>query len=97
MTSDSQTKDLNWVNHNAILDRVPYSDFDNEKPLADIVNVSDKTFLPTLQDHLNLMKDFNVLVSRVLVEHLPHFQNACKSLFYLFKQEESSVKLEVKN
>lgn len=76
MTSDNQTKDLHWVNHNAILDRVPCTDFDNEKPLADIVNVPNKTFLPTLQDHLNLMKDFDVLVSRVLVEHLPHFQNA---------------------
>ena len=76
MTSDNQTKDLHWVNHNAILDRVPCTDFDNEKPLDDIVNVPNKIFLPTLQDHANLMKDFDVLVSRVLVEHLPHFQNA---------------------
>ena len=50
MTSDNQTKDLHWVNHNAILDRVPCSDSDNEKPLADIVNVPNKTFLLTLQD-----------------------------------------------
>ena len=64
------------MNHNAILDRVPCTDFDNEKPLDDIVNVPNKTFLPILQDHANLMKDFDVLVSCVLVEHLPHFQNA---------------------
>ena len=55
MTSDNQTKDLHWVNHNAILDRVPCTDFDNEKPLADIVNVHNKTFLPTLQDHLRCL------------------------------------------
>ena len=75
-SSRQQTKDLHWVNHNAVLERVPCTDFDNEKSLADIVNVPNKTFLPTLEDHVNLMKDFDVLVSRVLVEHLPHFQNA---------------------
>lgn len=76
MTSDNQTKDLHWVNHNAILDRVPCTNFDNEKPLEDILNVPNKNFMPTLDDHFALMKDFEALVSRVFVEHLPHFQNA---------------------
>ena len=75
MTSDNQNKDLHWVNHNAILDRVPCTEYDNDKPLADILTVPNRDFLPTLQDHFALMKDFEVLVSRVLVEHLPKFQN----------------------
>lgn len=75
MTSDNQNKDLHWVNHSAILDRVPCTEFGNEKPLADNVNIPNKTFLPTLHDHFNLMKDFEILVSRVLVKNLPYFQN----------------------
>ena len=55
---------------------MPCTDFDNEKPLADIVNLPNKTFLPTLQDHANLMKDFDVLLSHALVKNFSHFQNA---------------------
>ena len=97
MTSDNQTKDLHWVNHNAILDRVPCTDFDNEKPLDDIVNVPNKTFLPTLQDHANLMKDFDVLVSRVLMEHLPHFQNAFSDVVPKHIPHKHSEKMRLKS
>lgn len=76
MTSDNQNKDIHWINHSAILDRVPCTGFDNEQPLADLANVPNKTFLPTVSDHLNLMRDFDTLVSRVLVEHFPQFRNA---------------------
>lgn len=85
-----------FKNGNCVV-RVPCTNFDNEKPLDDIVNYSNKTFLPTLQDHANLMKDFDVLVSRVLVEHLPHFQNAFSDVVPKHIPHKHSEKMRLKS
>jgi hypothetical protein len=73
MTSDNQNKDLHWCNHNAYLDRVNPTHLPDNAPIADLQDVPNSTFLPSLGDHNLLQADFTVLIGRVLVENLPAF------------------------
>lgn len=74
MTSDDQNKDYHWCNHNTYLDRVNPTHLPDDTPIADIQDVPNSTFLPSLSDHKSLLSDFVVLISRVLVENLPAFE-----------------------
>lgn len=74
MTSDNQNKDFHWCNHNAYLDRVNPVDLPDDAPIADLQEVPNSTFLPSLADQNSLLSDFTVLVGRVLVENLAAFE-----------------------
>ena len=73
MTSDDQNKDLHWCNHNAYLDRVNPTNLSDNAPIADLQDVPNSIFLPSLNDHNLLQTDFTVLIGRVLVENFPVF------------------------
>ncbi|KAK3721664.1 hypothetical protein QZH41_013812 [Actinostola sp. cb2023] len=73
MTSDNQNKDKHWCNHNAVINRVEPVNVSNDKPIADLLDVPNKTILPTIEDHTKLMKDLTVLVARVFVENFTSF------------------------
>ncbi len=73
ITSDNQHKDIHWCNHNAIIDRVNPTGFSDQQPIADIAEVDNKLFLPTLEEHNALINDFIVLVGRVFVENYDFF------------------------
>jgi hypothetical protein len=73
ITSDNQHKDIHWCNHNAVIDRVNPTGFPDQQPIADIAQVDNNLFLPTLEDHNALMNDFIVLVARVFVENYDSF------------------------
>ena len=47
--------------------------FSDLQPIADIAEVQNKVFLPTLEDHNALMNDFVVLVARVFVKNYDLF------------------------
>ena len=70
MTSSNQNKDLHWCNHNAYLDRVNPTHLLDNDPVADLRDVSNSTFLPSLTDQNSLLSDFTVSIGRVLVENL---------------------------
>ena len=97
MTSDSQTKDIHWCNHSIILDRVSGLDRADDKPIADILDVPNATFLPTVTDHCNLIKDFTVLVSRVFVQHFSKFQNTFKDVVPQHIQHKYSSEMKKKS
>lgn len=80
MTSDNQTKDIHWCNHSVILDRVSALDSADEKPIANILDVPNATFVPNVADQCNILKDFIVLVSRVFLEHFSKFQNTFRDV-----------------
>ena len=69
MTSDRQNRDIHWVNHSAIKNRVTLGNRKGTQP--ELSQLDNCLLLPTAADHENLRKDFTHLVSRVLVEHLP--------------------------
>ena len=73
MTSDNQNKDYHWCNHNAHLDRVNPLHLDDDKPRANLEDVPNSAFLPSLDDQNSLLSDFVILVGRVIVENLPAF------------------------
>ena len=73
MTSDNQNKDYHWCNHNAHLDRVNPLHLENNVQTANLQEVPNSAFLPSLDDQNSLLSDFVVLVGRVIVENLPAF------------------------
>ena len=73
IASENQHKDIHWCNHNAVIDRVNPTGFSDLQPTADIAEIQNKVFLPTLEDHKALMNDFVVLVARVFVENYDSF------------------------
>ena len=74
MTSDNQNKDYHWCNHNAYRDRVNPTHLPDDGPIADLQEVPNSAFLPSLTDQKALLNDFTVLISRVLVENLTEFE-----------------------
>lgn len=72
MTCDRQNKDIHWVNHNAVKNRVTPGN--NKRVQLDLSLLDYCQLLPSAADHEKLRKDFTHLVSRVLVEHLPCMQ-----------------------
>lgn len=71
MTSDNQNKDYHWCNHNAHLDRVNPLHLNDDKSRANLEDVPNSAFLPSLDDQNSLLSDFVILVGRVIVENLP--------------------------
>ena len=65
MTSSNQNKDLHWCNHNAYLDRVNPTHLLDNGPVADLHDVPNSTFLPSLTDQNSILSDFTVLIGRV--------------------------------
>lgn len=74
MTSDNQNRDKHWCNHNAVINRVNPIQYMDEEPIADILDIPNKTVLPRLEDHEALMKDFVIIIARVFVEYFKCFE-----------------------
>ena len=74
MTSDEQNKDFHWCNHNAYMDRVNAAHLADISPIADLQDVPNSSFLPSITDQNLLLSDFTVLVGRVLVENFSAFE-----------------------
>ena len=71
MTSDRQNRDIHWVNHSAIKNRVKGN---RKRAQVELSQLDNCHFRASTADHEKLRKDFTYLVSRVLVEHLPCMQ-----------------------
>lgn len=72
MTCDGQNRDIHWVNHSAIKNRVTAGN--REQGTVELSQLDNCKLLPTAADHKKLRKDFTHLVSRILVENLPCMQ-----------------------
>ena len=72
-TSDNQNKDYHWCNHNVHLDRVNPLHLENDAPRANLQEVPNSAFLPSLDDQNSLLPDFVILVGTVIVENLSAF------------------------
>ena len=96
MTSDNQNKDYHWCNHNAHLDRVNPLHLENDVPAANLQEVPNSAFLPTLDDQNSLLSDFVILVGRVIVENLLAF-SIFKDVIPLHIKHKYSGDLKKKN
>ena len=76
MRSDYQTRSLHYVQSFAVKDRIAFSNLSGE--IRTEVNIFD--VIPGEEDYKALKQDFIILLSRLLVEHLPFFNSDYKGL-----------------
>ena len=62
------------------MDRVSALDSADDKPIAEILDAPNATFIPNVTDHCNSIKDYTALISHVFVEHFANFQNMFKDV-----------------
>ena len=74
---DSQNKSLHYVQVYAVRDRINFSQLSNSPPPP---GRSVYDILPTTSDYQMLKDNFAILVSRILVEHIPYFKDDFKGL-----------------
>ena len=73
MTLSAQNRDIHWVNHEMVQNRVPGNNLDFNKPKAHIADVPNITFLPDVNDQNRQRLNYVILISRILVSHFECF------------------------
>lgn len=79
--SDRQSKTLNYFQMYAVKDRTDISNFSEEQPLVN-PNAPIQELLPNDDDDHILLLNFTILISRVLVKHIPFFLNTSQMLLF---------------
>lgn len=74
MTKTCQNRDEHWVNHEAVFNRISGNEYPNENPIAEVIDVPNKTFLPNINDQRQQRYNYIILTSRILVQHFSAFQ-----------------------
>lgn len=69
MTMESQNRDFHWINHQMVENRVSGNMLDSSEPKANILDVDNLKFLPTLNDQYNQRLNYIILCSRILVNY----------------------------
>ena len=72
MTEDNQNRDIHWVNHVKISNRVSGNDLPDDKPIMRCLSDLDNSkVVPSTIEHVCQRANYVNLVSRVLVEEIP--------------------------
>lgn len=80
MSMQSQNRDYHWVNHQMIENRVSAAHQKATGPKANLQEISNIRFLPTLEDQQCQRSNYIVLTSRILVDYfdaLAPLKDAC--------------------
>ena len=80
MTMQSQNRDFHWVNHQMIENRVSGALLDSKQPKANLQELSNLQFLPTIEDQQRQRSNYLILTARILVEYfdvLKPLKEAC--------------------
>lgn len=77
MTSEHQRKSFNVFHSYGVRDRVK-CDTTDTSPVGDIASLPPSVFLPDPEDCVQLRKHYAILLSRVLVDHVPYFTKKFK-------------------
>lgn len=75
MRSDRQTKSLHYFHLYAVRDRIDASSLSEEPQLVD-PDAPVEELLPTVEDARVMLANFEVLIARVLVQHMPFFSRS---------------------
>ena len=73
MTLVNQNKDVHWVNHKMVKNRVSGNKLSWHGQTKKLVDVPNIKFLPTIKDHQKQRQNYIVLVSRILVDYFDSF------------------------
>ena len=80
MSMESQNRDYHWVNHQMVENRVSGAHLKSKGPQANLEEVSNLKFLPTLDDQQRQRSNYIILTSRILVNYfdvLAPLKDAC--------------------
>ena len=80
MTMQSQNRDFHWVNHQMVENRVSGALLDPKQPKANLQELSNLKFLPTIEDQQKQRSNYIILTSRILVQYfdaLEPLKEAC--------------------
>ena len=80
MSMESQNRDYHWVNYQMIENRVSGAHLKSKGPQANLEEVSNLKFFPTLDDQQRQRSNYIILTSRILVNYfdlLAPLKDAC--------------------
>lgn len=80
MTIQSENRDFHWVNHQMVENRVSGALLDSKQPKANLQELSNLKFLPTIEDQQKQRSNYIILTSRILVQYfdaLEPLKEAC--------------------
>lgn len=95
MTMASQNRDIHWVNHVMIENRVSGNHLSSEGRKADIHDIPNIQFLPCIVEQRQQRFDYVVLVSRILLDYFDafaEFKDVCVKHIQHKYSKEMSVK-----
>ncbi len=78
MTIDRRNKSLHWFNMIATNERIVDCHLPTARPRCSILSVPDTAFLPSLDDHAYLRKEFAIMVERIITKYMPGFSHFAK-------------------
>ena len=64
MTQDHQNKDIHWVNHNVLFNRLSGNHLPDDKPVSSIKDRDNARLLPSMSDNSCQRLDYKTLVQR---------------------------------
>ncbi|XP_067021001.1 uncharacterized protein [Acropora muricata] len=71
MTEENQNKDLHWVNHVKITNRVSGNHLPDDKPtLNSVMTLDNCKVIPSVPDHISQRVNYIVLIERILTEEI---------------------------
>ena len=80
MSMQSQNRDYHWVNHQMVENQVSGAYLNSKVPKANLQQISNLKFLPTLEDQQRQRSNYIILVGRILVDYfdtLAPLKDAC--------------------
>eukprot|EP00731_Ephydatia_muelleri_P025442 Em0017g525a len=75
MRINNQTESLHYFHEFAVKDRINFSDITNNAELVFPDDIDYSVFYPNDDDDAQLVSNFQTLVTRIFVEHIPHLQH----------------------
>lgn len=74
MTEENQNKDIHWVNHNRIPNRISGSHLPDNGPIFNITELENAKLVPSSIEHIIQRSNYIVLVERILVACIPYLK-----------------------
>lgn len=79
-SANRDTESIHWFNLLCYKNRVSNWDLDDKEPIRPILDLSNSSFLPSLEEHAKLRADYIILVLRILVKNSEYFKKFSKTV-----------------
>ena len=69
MTMQAQNQDFHWINHQMVENRISGANLDSQRPIANLQEVSNLKFVPSIEDQQRQRTNYIILASRIMVNY----------------------------